>query len=304
MLGELDREGLADNTIVVFWGDHGRGLPRGKRWLYDSGTRVPLIVRWPGRVKAGSVREDLISLLDLGPTMLAAAGAKIPDYMQGRDIFAADQKPREYLIGIRDRMDEKYDMIRSVREERYLYIRNFQPEKPYAQPLAYGDHSPIIHEWRRLDDEGKLSGASALFFAKSKPVEELYDTQADPHNIHNLAAETNQQERLATMRATLLKWMERTNDQGLIPELTGAPTTRPDRKHPQVLPPRATVKGERLVLEPQTPGSSLTYTTETGRRVHWKLYVTPPLLSSGTRARVKACRAGFDESEEISVTIP
>ena len=305
LLNELEKEGLADNTIVVFWGDHGRGLPRGKRWLYDSGTRVPLIVRWPGRVKAGSVRDDLVSLIDLAPTMLAAAGVKIPEHMQGRDMFAPMVKgPREYLIGIRDRMDEKYDMIRSVRGARYLYIRNFQPHKPYAQRLAYGDHSPIIQEWRRLDAEGKLTGPSALFFAKTKPVEELYDTQTDPHNIHNLAGDPDQQSRVIAMRQTLFKWMEQTNDQGLIPEPAGSPTTRPDRMRPKVLPPLAKVNENRLQLEPQTPGSSVAYTTESGRGVHWTLFASPLQLPTGTRVRFKACRAGFDDSEEISLDIP
>jgi uncharacterized sulfatase len=302
-LDELEVEGLADNTIVVFWGDHGRGLPRGKRWLYDSGTRVPLIVRWPRKIKPASVRTDLASLIDLGPTMLAAAGVKPPSYMQGRDLFDPKQRPPEYVVGIRDRMDAVYDMIRSLRDERYRYVRNFQPEKPYAQRIAYGENSPILQEWRRLSGEGKLSGAPALFMAKSKPAEELYDTLADPHEINNLADRPEHQARLERMRKALVEWMTRTNDQGMIPELTGSPTTQPDRQRPRTDPPIANVRNGKLELQPMTPGSSAVFTTDAGRNAHWKLYLRPVPID-GTVIRYKACRIGFEDSPPQSKVIP
>jgi uncharacterized sulfatase len=303
LLDELEKDGLAKDTIVFFWGDHGRGLPRGKRWLYDSGLRVPLIVRWPGKIKAGSARGDLVSLLDLGPTLLSIAGVTPPSYMQGR-AFLGDgaQPPPKYLFATRDRMDETYDMMRSVRGERFHYIRNFQSEKPYAQHISYGDRLPIMQEWRRLDAEGSLKGPAALFFAKTKPAEELYDTQTDPHEVNNLAAAAEHQGTLETMRAALIDWMQRTNDLGFVPEPTGSPTTQPRHPRPFAQPPIAKREGDQVTLTAMTPGSSIAYTTDQGRPVAWRLYTAPVKIPAGGVLRAKACRAGFADSEEIRIT--
>jgi uncharacterized sulfatase len=219
ILDELKEDGLAENTIVFFWGDHGRGLPRGKRWLYDSGLRVPLIVRWPGHLQPGTVREDLVTLMDLGPTLLSLTGVNVPPQMQGRVILGEKQQPEpQYVFATRDRMDETPDMMRSVRSRQFKYIKNFHPELPYAQPIKYMDDSPIMREWRRLASEGKLTGAPALFFAKTKPAEELYDVEKDPEEIHNLAGDADHQDVLNSMRAALNDWQTKTHDLGLIPE--------------------------------------------------------------------------------------
>jgi len=301
LLDQLDKDGLADNTVVFFWGDHGRCMPRGKRWVYDSGLRVPLVVRWPGSIAPNSVRDDLTTLMDLGPTLLSIAGIKEPTYFQGRALLgSAQQPPPPYVFATRDRMDEVYDMMRSVRDERFRYIRNFEPEKPYAQPLTYMDHSPLMQEWRRLASEGKLTGAPALFFAPHKPVEELYDEQDDPDEVHNLADDPSYQSRLATMRAATIRWMEQIDDKGLIPEPAGSPTTRPDRVHPKVLPPLATLKDGQVALQSMTAGSSIAYQIGPATK-HWKLYVTPVELRTGQTLRAKGCRAGFVESDTISI---
>ena len=128
LLAQLEEDGLADNTIVFFYGDHGRGLPRAKRWVYDSGMRVPLMIRWPGKIKPGTVRDDLVSFVDFGATVLSLAGVKIPSYIQGQ-AFLGEQSapPRNYVYAARDRMDETYDIIRAVRDKKYKYIRNFEP---------------------------------------------------------------------------------------------------------------------------------------------------------------------------------
>ncbi|MFH1574437.1 MAG: sulfatase, partial [Acidobacteriota bacterium] len=134
VLQQLEEDGLADNTIVFFWGDHGRGLPRAKRWVYDSGIKVPLLVRWPRHIAPGTVIEDPVSLIDLGPTVLSLAGVTIPEHMQAQSFLGAQKKPaRQYVYAHRDRMDEAYDMMRAVRDQRYKYIRNFFPGRPYAQ---------------------------------------------------------------------------------------------------------------------------------------------------------------------------
>ncbi len=163
LLKQLDEEGLADSTIVFFYGDNGRGLPRGKRWVYDSGIHVPLIVRFPDGRGAGTVREDLVSFVDFGPTVLSLAGVEVPKHMQGRP-FLGEQKaePRDYVFAARDRMDETYDIIRAVRDKQYKYIRNFKACRPYAQYIDYMEKMPTMQEMRRLNKLGKLAGPQQL----------------------------------------------------------------------------------------------------------------------------------------------
>ena len=229
ILDQLETDGLADDTIVFFWGDHGQGLPRGKRWLYDSGTRVPLIVRWPGKLKAGSVCEDLVCFLDFAPTMLRLSGIEVPSHLHGQVLppieelkSANGSRPsavgRGFVFGHRDRMDETYDLIRSARDARFKYIRNYAPRRSYAQNIAYMNQMPTMKEMRRLNAEGQLSGVPALFYRETKPVEELFDTEADPHEVVNLADRPEHAERLKRMRAALERWQEDVGDSGLIPE--------------------------------------------------------------------------------------
>jgi uncharacterized sulfatase len=219
ILKTLDDHKLSENTVVFFFGDHGWGLSRGKRWLYDSGTQVPLIIRWPGVIKPGSVREDLVCFLDFPPTVLSLAGAEIPKAMQGRVMLGDSSQPApKYVFSCRDRMDESYDRIRSVRGERYRYIRNFHPELPYAQWINYMDEMPIMRTWRRLAFEDALNETQKLFLAPTKPKEELYDTEADPHEVKNLAESKEHQAVLAEMRTALDQWIKDTKDLGEVPE--------------------------------------------------------------------------------------
>jgi uncharacterized sulfatase len=219
VLKVLEENQWAENTVVVFFGDHGWGLSRGKRWLYDSGLRVPLIVRWPGKIAPGSVREDLVCFLDLAPTFVALAGAEVPARFQGRVMLGekAGKEP-EYVFAARDRMDETYDRIRTCRDRRYRYIRNFHPELPYAQWLNYMDEMPIMKDWRKLAFEGKLNATQMAFMAPRKPVEELYDLETDPFEIKNLAGVAEHEGRLKAMRAAVEKWMVETKDLGATPE--------------------------------------------------------------------------------------
>ncbi len=191
VLRKLEEDGLAENTLVVFWSDHGMGMPRGKRWVYDTGTLVPVIMRWPGHLKNGGLRKDLVSVLDLPPTMLAVAGLEVPSSMHGRVLLGhhgvkAGREP-PYLFFHRDRMDEVYELQRAARDRRWKYIRNYEPEKTYAQRLDYMDAMPAMQDWRRLAAAGRLSGGQSNWFAVPKPVEELYDTEKDPWELNNLA---------------------------------------------------------------------------------------------------------------------
>lgn len=215
----LDTSGLAANTVVIFFGDHGSPLPRGKRWLYDSGLRVPLLVRWPGVIPPGSVREDLVCFLDLAPTMVALAGGTVPPEWDGRVILGPATGPEPpFLFAARDRMDENQDRCRAVRGRRFHYIRNFEPEKPWGLFLNYPYQTPSMQVWYQWAAEGKLNEVQRLFWSDRKPDEELYDTEADTHETHNLAADPAHAQTLAAMRAALQAWLERTGDLGAVPE--------------------------------------------------------------------------------------
>jgi len=218
ILRRLEDEGIADNTAVFLWTDHGISHARGKQFLYDGGIHVPLIIRWPGMIKPGTVRNDLVSHIDIAATSLYMAGIAVPQYMQGRPLFGPDYKVRDHIVAARDRCDETLDCIRCVRTKRYKYIRNFYPNRPYLQPNRYKDNKLIIKTMRKLFAEGKLNSVQARFFAPTRPVEELYDLTNDPYEICNLADSHQHQGMLEHLRTTLIEWMRRTKDLGLVPE--------------------------------------------------------------------------------------
>ncbi len=224
-LRELDEAGLRENTIVIFWSDHGVGLPRAKRWLYDSGLRVPLIVRIPERFRGGAdeapgiVSERLVSLIDLGPTTLHLAGVPVPAHMHGRPFLGAGAPPpREYIYGARDRMDERYDIIRAVRDQRFKYIRNYEPFKTFYQYMNTPEQGATMHEIRRVERDGTASPGVAQFLEPRKAIEELYDTDADPDEMHNLAGDPRYADELRRLRDVHLEWVLSTRDLGLLPE--------------------------------------------------------------------------------------
>ena len=224
-LRALKASGEAENTIVFFWSDHGVGLPRAKRWLYDSGTRIPLIVRIPEILRLssqgapGTLDQQLISTIDFAPTVMNLAGLSVPDYMQGRAFLGNQLKAhREYVYGARDRMDERYDIIRMVRDKRFRYIRNYEPLKPYYQYMNTPEKGATMKEIRRLEQSDSLPYAAKLFSAKRKPTEELYDLLNDPHEIYNLSDNPNYIQQLKKMRRAHYSWVRETRDIGLLPE--------------------------------------------------------------------------------------
>ncbi len=306
LLAQLEEDGLAENTVVFFWSDHGRGLPRAKRWIYDSGIHIPLMIRWPGVIEPGSVSDELVSSIDFGATVLSIADVEVPSYMQGQ-AFLGEQKagPREYIFAHRDRMDEAVDMIRCVRDKQFKYIRNFQPEKPYAQPIEWMDRMPTMQEWRRLAAEDKLVGPQKLFFQETKPVEELYDIQADPHEVNNLADDPNYKDDLERMRLVLTNWMEEIKDLGHIPEEELIEMYEPGgiqyvTDKPAISPDGSTSKGSVTVsLSCPTEGASIAYTTESGETPHWLLYSKKIKLTKSATLRVRAIRIGYIESPEV-----
>ena len=225
LIQQLKDAGEYDNTIIMYWSDHGVGLPRAKRWLYDSGTHIPFIIRVPEKFQKSldtpslATDNQLISSVDFAPTVLNIAGIEPPSYLQGRAFLGLHlSPPREFVYGARDRMDERYDIIRTVRDTQYRYIRNFEPLKPYYQYMNTPEKGATMQEIRKKEASGQLDPVMALFSAKEKPVEELYDTHADPSEIHNLVADPAFSQRLGEMRHVLSEWQNEIGDIGLIPE--------------------------------------------------------------------------------------
>ncbi|MFN7938090.1 MAG: sulfatase [Bryobacteraceae bacterium] len=215
VMARLDQEGIADNTLVFFLGDNGSCLFRGKQFLYEGGIHVPLLVRGPGVAK-GAVRDDLVSSLDITAATLAAAGAGAPSTLHGRDMLAANHTPRTRIFAARDRCDTAIERMRCVVDARYKYIRNFLPGIPYMQPNPYKEREyPTWNLVKQLHAEGKLNAVQSLFAAPSKPVEELYDLQNDPHEVANLAAAGEHASRLKAMRAELDGWLAEVGDYGV-----------------------------------------------------------------------------------------
>lgn len=215
----LAKDNLLDNSVIFLFGDNGRCLLRGKQWLYDYGTRVPLIVRWRGVVSAGAVRSDPAISLDMTATTLAAAGIPMPEWFHGRPLFGAGAQAREFVVTARDRCDETIDRIRAVRDRRYKYVCNFMPERPYTQPNAYIEGSyPTQRVLKELHAAGKLNPVQDLWLAQSKPPVEFYDTESDPFEIRNLANSRQHAERIAKFSERLDTWIKNTGDKGGIPE--------------------------------------------------------------------------------------
>ncbi|MGI9241448.1 MAG: sulfatase-like hydrolase/transferase [Verrucomicrobiales bacterium] len=223
ILGDLEEDGLADDTIVFFYSDHGSGMPRHKRLLHDSGMKIAMLVRFPDAgghlrpTEPGAATDRLVSFVDFAPTVLQLAGIRIPDYMQGAPFLASDQAPREVIYGTRDRVDEVFDCARSVRDKRWLYIRNYQPHLGWGQASVFSD----LGEIRASIRKSAKSPAQLHFTGASRSPEELYDCSADTNNVHNLMDREQSVETksaLARLRKALISTRSEIRDLGAIPE--------------------------------------------------------------------------------------
>jgi len=226
VLADLEADGLADETIVFYYGDHGSGMPRSKRWPYNSGLRVPMIVHVPAQFEKlapddytpGGKTDRLVGFVDLAATVLSIAGIRPPDHLQGHAFLGRFEAPSQpYAYGFRGRMDERYDMVRVVRDKRYIYIRNYMPHKIYGQYIAYMFQTPTTQVWKDLYDQGKLEEPKT-FFWETKPAEELYDLEDDPDEVNNLADSPEHQEVLRRLRKAQQDLALKVRDVGFLPE--------------------------------------------------------------------------------------
>jgi arylsulfatase A-like enzyme len=321
-LKELEDLGIADNTVVFFWSDHGDGLPRGKRWLYDSGTLVPFIIKWPGVIDAGTIIDDLRSSIDWGPTVLSIAQIASPYHMQGKPFLGQyAQAPGDYVFASRDRFDESYDMIRSVRDEKWRYVRNYYPNTPYVVWVPYRNRSPIMKEMLKLHAADSLNEVQKLWFRNTRPPEELYDCDADPHQINNLINDPNYKNELIRLRNTLDNWRVKSQDMGDISEYQMKEMNWPGEEVPvtevpHFLPNTENNRNSKLMDEGgdltypatlslycPTQGASIAYTFDEGDEPRWLLYTGPIKLEKGSiTIKAKAIRYGFNHSEEVVAT--
>ena len=225
-LREIEEAGLTDDTIIFYYGDHGSGMPRSKRWPYFSGLNVPFIVHIPEKFKhlappeykTGGTSDRLVGFIDLAPTLLSLAGEKAPEHMQGHAFMGQHTAPaQKFSFGFRGRMDERYDMVRTVFDGRHVYIRNYMPHKPYGQYLDYMFQTPTTRVWHDLYHAGKLNAAQSIFW-QTKPAEELYDLEADPDEVNNLATSKDHSDVMKRMRRAHRSWAAKVRDVGFLPE--------------------------------------------------------------------------------------
>jgi N-sulfoglucosamine sulfohydrolase len=219
LLKMLKEDGLYDNTIIFFFSDHGGALPWMKREILERGTHVPFIIRFPRGKSGGTTNDDLISGVDFAPTVLSLAGVPVPKYMQGQPFLGTQKskKSRVYVFAARDRMDTEYDRVRMVRDKRYQYLHNYMPDQPYYQNIAYRLSIPMMKEFLEWRDAGKLDAVQMAWF-KNKPVEELYDLQNDPDEIHNIAGDPKYSAKLFELRNAFQSWTNAVGDMASVPE--------------------------------------------------------------------------------------
>ena len=302
ILDALEEAGRLDDTIIIWTTDHGDGLPRGKRSLYDSGIKVPLIVRFPDGQHAGTVRDDLVSFVDVAPAIMSLAGVPLPGHLQGQDFLDADND-REYVYAARDRLDEHPDRSRAVRDERFKYIRNFDADRPFFAPLDYRENIATMQELRRLLAEGKLTVTQAGYFATPRPAEELYDTDSDPDEVVNLADDPQHAQTLARFRTALEQFTASIDDTGTMSEKALLRQMWQGAEQPDTAPPDVSVTGKVVTLTCATEGASLGYRFDTDPQSRWRLYVEPFEPPPGITIEARAVRYGYRESPIVRVSL-
>ena len=312
---ELEDDGLLEKTIVFFYSDHGGPLPRQKRLLYDSGLKVPLVIRFPDGERAGKRDNRLVSFVDFPLTVLSLAGIEPPSFMQGQAFEGKykSKSERKYIHGHADRFDESVDMIRAVRSKKFKYFKNFNPEKPYYLPLAFRERLPSMKELLRMRDAGELDEYQALWFRKSKPEEELFDIENDPHELNNIANNPQYTEVLTAMREECISWMNVIDDKGLIEEKELIESFYPNRKARQTELPIIEISEKNVSVNELTDGSRLgyRYSSEKLPSKGWNHYKNPIDLKPNDTLEIIAHRIGYKSvltkiynGEKISVEYP
>lgn len=299
ILEELEADGLLDSTLVIWYSDHGGPLPRQKRLLFDSGIKVPMIIRFPNGLHAGERDERMISFIDLAPTMLSIAGISPPSYMEGGAFLGEYARPVApfYVFGAADRFDEKQDRIRSVRDERFKYIRYYQPDKPMFLNVAYRNQMPIMQELLRLQKEGGLTESQALWFRQTKPREELFDTFEDPHEVNNLSEDPRFEAERNRLSAVLDGWVDPDTDTGIGDERELINRLWPENTQPVTATPEVHFSEGVASIMCATTGASIGFKvlsdTTNHEAIPWMIYDKPVPLNKGDKILTVGHRIGF-----------
>lgn len=262
VIQQLKEDGLYENTYIFFFSDHGGSLPWTKRELLERGTHIPLIIRYPGGEHAGTVNRQLVSAVDFAPSVLSIAGIPIPAYLQGQAFIGSEriETERKYVFAGRDRMDEKYDRVRSVRDTQFRYVYNYMPEQPSYQDLTYRKGIPMMMEMLELHKEGKLDAPQEAWFAAPKAVEELYNVKNDPHELHNLAEDPSYGAKLQELRVAFQEWTQLVGDLSDTPEKEMVfGWWKGQREPPITAKPIVNAGKDGLTLSCNTDGASIGY---------------------------------------------
>jgi N-sulfoglucosamine sulfohydrolase len=304
LLAQLEADGLADSTIVIWTTDHGDGLPRAKRELYDTGLLVPMIIRYPEAYRPesatpGSTDDRLVSFVDFGPQILEWMYVTAPDHMHGQPFARANAPKREYIYAHRDRIDEIDDRQRAVRDTRFKYIRSWHPEVPGGHELAFRDNQRGVREIRELYRAGKLNTEQRLWF---EPVarERLYDTQTDPHEVRDIAGDPAHAATLERMRKEMDRWLGSLEDSSELDESVIAERLWPGGDQPETAVPEFSASEGRIALASASEGASIGY--RLGDEERWRLYSQPFAAPPGTEIEAKAVRYGWAESQSVAYT--
>ena len=293
ILKQLDADGLLESTIVIWTSDHGDGLPRSKREVYDSGIKVPMVIRWPDALRPAGFRPGqkdmrLISFVDLAPTILEFAGVVAPDFLHGR---AIGTEQRQYVFASRDRVDSVPDRQRAVRDERFKYIRTYFADRPGVMDLEFRNGQNTMKELWRLYGSGKLDDMQQLWFEPRGP-EALYDTATDPFELHNLASDPEFESHLKRLRGALAAWQEGIVDYGDLDEGEMVAAFWPDGKQPVTKDPAISVSDGIMSIRAEN-NASIEYCVDEG---DWQIYSRPLAVSTDTTVRARAVRYGWRPS--------
>jgi N-sulfoglucosamine sulfohydrolase len=300
ILKNLQKDGLADSTIVIWTTDHGDGLPRAKRELYDSGLKVPMIIYWPEAYRPddtipGQADKRLISFVDLAPSILKLAGIAPPEHLQGRDFLSPDSPERTYVYASRDRIDEVPDRQRAVRDDRFKYIRSWHPDLPGGHPLAFRNNINMAREMQSLYAQGKLNKAQRLWF-EAPGEERLFDLEADPFELADVSKDPAYAQTLIRMRNALDDWLVGIRDWSDIPESSMAEQFAPGGIQKQTPVPDASIVDGVLSVKSKNEGSSIAYSVDGSP---WQLYSGSVHIGENSDIEVKAVRYGWKESDVV-----
>ena len=310
ILQQLKEDGLEENTIVFFFSDHGDGLPFVKREIYDRGIRVPLIIKLGTKwnflyplPSHGVVDQQLISLVDLAPTMLSITGCEIPSNFQGQAFLGpANAKERRYIYAARDRMDSEYDRVRAIRDNQFLYLRNYMPEKPYYQQIDYRLQQPMMPVILQLKEDGKLNKNQMYWFRENKPLEELYDCLRDPHQFNNLASDERYKDKMEEMRQAFNAWEKKVGDMSELEEASMVKNWwYGNDEAPVTGKPAVTRVGNSVKLASSTTGASIGYKFK--RDGAWNVYTGSLTIGSQDSLYVIAQRIGYTRSDVVAISL-